>query len=819
MNPHNDDKEHLRKFALQQGPVISQPRRLPESTPGEPSDLMRATLGMVADGVIGIDRAGCVSFMNIVAERLTGWSPAAAMGQPLSAVIRSKSVPNRQSAEELALKALQSGNAEERIGPSILITKDGRELPVEGSAGPIRSSDGTVTGAVLVFRDISDRQHAAEVLRASKAQSEFQRRVYEAILTNTPDLAYVFDLQCRFTYANESLLKMWGLTWEQAIGKTCLELGYEPWHAEMHDREIAQVAATKQPIRGEVPFTGTFGTRIYDYIMVPVLDENGEVSAVAGTTRDVTERSQAELAIAKLAAIVESSDDAIVSRALDGIITSWNRSAEKMYGYSAEEAIGRHISLIVPAERRSEEDEVLARLKCGERIDHFVTERQAKDGHRLSISLTVSPIRDSAGNVIGASKIARDITEQKRAEAERDALLASERFARAEAERASKIKEEFLATLSHELRTPLSAILGWVQLLQRKSPDRETLEQGLTVIDRNARMQEQLIADLLDMSRIISGKMRMDVQPVELKVVIKSALETVRPAADAKGIRLQTMLDPGTALVNGDPTRLQQVVWNLLSNAVKFSPRGSRIQVILARVNSHVEITVSDTGQGIKPEFLPYVFDRFRQADSSAARVHGGLGLGLSIVKQLVELHGGSVHVASEGEGRGSTFSVHLPIAILHASPVAEERVHPTSPPHVSVHVAAPNLAGVRVLVVDDDADARELIRRVLEDCGAEVNVVRSVEEALAAVRQSEPDVIVSDIGMPGRDGYELMKSLRRSGLKTPAAALTAFARSEDRTRALSAGFHTHIAKPVSPAELLAAVEALAHKTSVGESG
>jgi signal transduction histidine kinase/DNA-binding response OmpR family regulator len=391
-------------------------------------------------------------------------------------------------------------------------------------------------------------------------------------------------------------------------------------------------------------------------------------------------------------------------------------------------------------------------------------------------------------------------------------ILESERAARGEAERAGRMKDEFLATLSHELRTPLNAIIGWTHLLRKAPPTVEQIEQGLVVIDRNARMQAQLISDLLDMSRIISGKMRLDVQRVELPVVIEAALEAVRPAAEAREVRLQSVLDPINDAVHGDPARLQQIVWNLLSNAVKFTGKGGRVQIVLARVNSHVEITVSDTGKGIKPEFLPHVFERFRQADNSAAREHGGLGLGLSIVKQLVEMHGGTVHAASNGDNKGATFSIHLPLAVVHQPEHPMARVHPKAVSLSPQTGDQPDLTGVHVLVVDDEADAREIVKRVLEDCGASVDVAASAADGRARLAARKPDVIISDIGMPREDGYSFIRSVRQSGSRCPAAALTAFARSEDRTKALLSGYQSHISKPVEPSELLATVAVLAQR-------
>jgi CheY-like chemotaxis protein/nitrogen-specific signal transduction histidine kinase len=401
----------------------------------------------------------------------------------------------------------------------------------------------------------------------------------------------------------------------------------------------------------------------------------------------------------------------------------------------------------------------------------------------------------------------------RQAAEDRRQLLESEQFARGEAERANAMKDEFLATVSHELRTPLNAILGWSHLLRTGGMSAAQSRQGLEVIERNARAQTQLIEDLLDMSRIISGKMRLDIQSVDPASFIEAAIETVRPAAEAKGIRLTTLLDPGAGPVNGDPNRLQQVVWNLLSNAIKFTGRDGRVQVVLERVNSHIEIAVADTGVGIKPEFLPHVFDRFRQEKASPTRTAAGLGLGLSIVKHLVELHGGSVHVVSAGEAQGATFTVCLPLSAVQRNGEPGRRLHPRGSARLAPLFRPPDLSGITVLVVDDQPDARELIRRVLEDCEAVVLTVGSAGEALQAVAAHHPDVLVSDIGMPDVDGYELLRRIRALGAPPgghlPAIALTAFARSEDRTRALRAGFLAHVAKPVEPSELVAAVASL----------
>ena len=556
--------------------------------------------------------------------------------------------------------------------------------------------------------------------------------------------------------------------------------------------------------------------KMHDELEVRVKERTAELQAAnARLVAEVAARKTSEVAQARLAAIVESSDDAIVGKTLEGIVTTWNRGATQLFGYEPPEIIGKSILTIVPPDRADEEQHILAKLRRGERVEHFQTVRLARDGRAIDVSLSVSPIRDYEGNVVGASKIARDITLQKRAEAERETLLANERAARNDAERANRMKDEFLATLSHELRTPLNAILGWSQLLMASNGHDADLRQGLEVIERNTRAQVKLIEDLLDMSRILTGNIRLDVQPVDLASVINAAADAVRPAVDAKELRLQLILDPLAGPVTGDPARLQQVVWNLLVNAIKFSPREGRVQVFLERVNSHLEITVSDSGEGIAPDFLPHVFERFRQADSTTTRKHGGLGLGLAIVRHLVELHGGSVKAKSAGLGQGASFIVSLPLRpVRHEGPGGS--LHPASP-RAGLPDELPSLEGVKVLVVDDEEDSREIVRVILERHGATVLTAGSVSEAVALHSRERPDVVVSDIGMPEEDGYALVRKIRKlrpeDGGDTPAVALTAFARSEDRRLALMSGFQMHVVKPAEAAELVTVVASMTGKT------
>jgi signal transduction histidine kinase/ActR/RegA family two-component response regulator len=410
------------------------------------------------------------------------------------------------------------------------------------------------------------------------------------------------------------------------------------------------------------------------------------------------------------------------------------------------------------------------------------------------------------------------VVERQKAEQERQRLLESEQEARRNAERLSNLKDDFLATLSHELRTPINAVVGWAQLLRLGDMSEEDVEQALDVIERNSQIQVQLIDDLLEVSRIIAGKMRLTVQEVDLKEVVLAALATVEPAVTAKNITVLSVLDRESPIVMGDSARLQQVIWNLLSNSVKFTPREGRIELRLERADSHVEVVVADSGEGIQPELLPHVFDRFWQADGSSSRKHGGLGLGLSIVRQLTEMHGGSVRVTSKGPGTGATFVVSLPVTAYRDGSDARSRT--TSVAVTSSENYPPLLGGVRVLVVDDEADARTLVRKTLELGRAEVAAAGSVDEALSVFDSFRPHVLVSDIGMPGRDGYALIYEIRSRtapARDVPAVALTAFAHAADRRRILMSGYQLHIPKPAEPYELIAAVAGLAGKSGTAE--
>lgn len=489
----------------------------------------------------------------------------------------------------------------------------------------------------------------------------------------------------------------------------------------------------------------------------------------------------------------------------------FNRSWLEFTGRSMEQETGQHwLEGVHPEDR---EQCLVIYEKHFNARDPFEMDYRLKrhDGVYRWVMDRGSPLSGAEGNFLGYIGSCVDINERKEAEDNRKMVLKIEQTARLEAERTAVLKDEFLATVSHEMRTPLTAMLGWVQLLRNGSLPTDTVSQALETIERNARAQAKLIDDLLDMSRILSGRLKLDVHPVSMSETVKAAIAAVEPSAAAKNIRLTSRLDSKAGVVSGDATRLQQIIWNLLSNAIKFTPSGGDVTVSISNVKTRVEISVSDTGEGIQPDFLPHVFNRFRQQDASTMRKHQGLGLGLSIVKQLVELHGGSVRAESQGCDKGATFVVSLPFVAEGQNTLAEK---PAARPETDFDgETLPSLLGTKILVVDDDPDAREVLRSILAQNGASVRTAASVSEALKKFQMRRPDVLVSDIGMPGQDGYELIRSIRgldrEAGGLTPAVALTAFTRSDDRRRAIGAGFQIHLSKPIEAAELVTVVASL----------
>ncbi len=560
---------------------------------------------------------------------------------------------------------------------------------------------------------------------------------------------------------------------------------------------------------------------ILGYSGTPVRDRDGRMILALLTLRDVTRERQAQEELRhsaeRLSLAMDAADLGDWSWDASTDMITLSEKAASIFGIPAGPFMTRTRMRELLHEDDRERAQQAATRAVAERGDYNIEYRVPHpDNKVLWVAARGRGQFDAAGNMTGMLGVLQDITERKQTERRRDELLESERAARAEAERASRLKDDFLATVSHELRTPLNAILGYSQLLRAGSGLSSDSLEGIEVIERNARALAQIVDDILDMSRIINGKLRLEVQPLQLRKIVETAMQTVHTSAQAKGIRLIQVIDGPAGTVDGDASRLLQVIWNLLSNAIKFTPRGGTVRVELRQEGSLVEVCVSDTGQGIERDFLPYVFDKFRQADASAARKHGGLGIGLALVKNIVEMHGGTVRVASEGAAMGTTFSFSLPASAKDTAATGLDGQPPGAAGLTNAR-AGLSLAGINVLAVDDEPDARDLLRRFLGDRGANVFIAASARQALEVLDHQRLDVIVSDIGMPDIDGYELLRLIRARppdrGGNLPAAALTAFARREDRMRALRAGYQTHVPKPVDPAELIAAIAALVNRT------
>ena len=679
-------------------------------------------------------------------------------------------------------------------------------------------------------------QRTSQQLREQDLALSEQRRL---ALDSAQMGSWHFDLASGRVHWDERLKAIFGVADEELSFERVMDL----FHPADRERVRAAIDAASRPVdpvpycieyRVVHPDSSEHWVQAHGKTYFAGEGEARHATSLVGTVRDITGEKSAGAALRqseeKYRTLFDSIDEAFCvlemiwdaeGQPLDYRFVEVNRAMERHTGW--KDPVGRTARELIP-NLESHWPEIYGRVARTGEPTRFT---QGAEGMGRVFDVYAFRIGSAEHPQVGL--IFQDITERRRTEAElvslseqRQLALDAERVARAETERISRVKDEFLATLSHELRTPLNAILGWTQVLRGDPANSEDMEAGLATIERNSRAQTQIIEDLLDMSKIISGKVRLDVQTLHLDQVVTAAVETMRPAATAKGIRLQALIDPEARMISGDPNRLQQVFWNLLSNAIKFTPKDGKVQVILERIHSHLEVCVADTGEGIAAEFLPFVFDRFRQQDASTTRRHGGLGLGLAIVKQLVELHGGSISAKSAGASQGTTFCVKLPLSVVQPAPdsAAPDHRHPQSGSvPLPIPVERLNLAGLKVLVVDDEADARALVQRLLQDRGARVQSAGSAAEAVGLIQSQRPDVLVSDIGMPGEDGYALIRQVRalapEQGGNTPAIALTAYARSEDRLKVILAGFQIHMAKPVEAAELLALVASLAGRVAL----
>ncbi len=798
---------------------------------------------------------------NPAAERVFGYTREEVVGVDGYKLLVA---PASSAVADAVIARLAAGE----VAPNIVaenLAKDGRIVVCEWYNTPLRDRVGDVIGFMSMALDITAQKQAEDRLRRSELLLAESEAKFRTLADVSPAIIWSVDETGGVRAVNQPYVNFFGVSLDDVAG--------DGWQGLLHpDDTPAFMAEYSAAIRERRPLLMRTRVRRHDQRWrwmetraMPHLGEDGRYLGHVGLCLDISDQIEttaflleseknlaAELAgMARLQEVstrlVQTGDStSLLEHIVDAAIAITAADMGSIQLYHPESA-----SLRVVASRglghpfldhfgaiKQGQGACGTAMQTGERIViEDATATTLLPAGDLTVVLATgiramqsTPLVTRSGQLVGMlttyyrapgrpagrdlrvldllARQAADWIERRITQAERDQLLASEREARAESERAAHLKDEFLATLSHELRTPLSAILGWADVLRENLHDAERVRRGVEVIRRNAWAQAQLIGDLLDLSRVITGKMRLNVEQVVVGAVIDSAIEAVRPAADARRISILSVIEPIEAPVHGDSARLRQILWNLLSNAVKFTPEDGRVEVALSKVGRHIEISVSDTGKGIAADFLPHVFQRFRQADASASREHGGLGIGLALVKQITELHGGHVRAASPGEGLGSTFTVRLPMAVVRTQDQEPDRA-PVPASAMLVDQEAPALDGVRVLVLDDQADALELIQHVLEDRQVAVSAFQSVNSALEALETQQFDVLLSDIGMPRRDGYDFMIEVRRRGITTPAAALTAFARSEDRTRALLSGYQAHLAKPLETFELVATVASL----------
>ena len=733
------------------------------------------------------------------AQRLFGWKAEEVLGKRFSdwefVVPEDIDVVNQVGQRQ------NQGQEQHGISRNRNYTKLGNILHCEWYNSALYDENGKLISVLSLVLDVTVATRIEEALRKSEAQ-------YRLLFESNPQAMWVYDLlTLRFLAVNEAAIRHYGYSRKEFLEMTIKDI--------RPPEDVQLLTNYIESGNNELDHAGEWRHRKKDGTIINVEITSSRLSfggrpAEFVLANDITERKKAETALRisedRYRDLVDNSHELICTHDLEGKVLSVNPWAARVLGYSQESLIGINIRDGLLPEYREEFDQYLHTVKTEGSARGVMKVRTATGETRLWEYYNTLRTEGVATPIVRG--MAHDATERRQA-------LQREKEARLEAEAANRVKDEFLSTLSHELRTPLTAIMGWSDLLLHDEVAPRKRRQAIETIARNANSQCQLINDLLEVSRIITGKLRLEFAACEMESVIQAAVDSIRPTAEAKGVKLQVLLEPDTGPIFGDRERLQQIVWNLLSNGVKFNHHGGLVQVKLQRINSHVEIVVSDTGLGIGPEFLPHVFERFRQADGSTTRTYGGLGLGLAIVRHLVELHGGAAWVESAGRNQGSTFTVRFPSMVaseLHGEP----RIAAQPKPVIESRDRGRALRGFRVLVVDDEFDARALVTTMLERSGAQVLAVSSTHEALDSMEKWKPDVLIADIGMPIEDGYSLIRKVRAlpsdRGGQTPALALTAYARTEDRIRALSEGYQMHLAKPVDRLELATIVGSLCRR-------
>jgi PAS domain S-box-containing protein len=763
---------------------ITNEKRLAEVL-GENEERLRGLLSALPVAVYTTDCDGRITFYNEAAAELWGRRPELNKDMWCGSyrILRPEDgapMPLDQCPMAVTLNEGRSVRGEE-----ILIERpDGSRSRVLPHPEPLRDASGTLIGAVNMLADVTSHKRTEEELRKSEAR-------FRSIVEATPECIKLLDPEGTLLEMNEVGLGMVEAEWlEDVVGRSFFDL-IVPEHREAF-RAFHEQVCRGESMTLEFDIIGLKGTRrTMESHAVPLPNAEGRLMHLA-VSRDMTEKKRAGVERNLLAAIIASSDDAIISKDLQGTITSWNKGAEQVFGYKAEEIIGKSISTLIPPDEANDFPSILDRIRRGERVEHYQTRRKTKDGRILDISLTVSPVRDAAGRIVGASKVARDITHQKQAEA---SLRRSEEQLR----EMNLRKDEFLAMLAHELRNPLSAINSAVRLA-RKSELTEPLEWSTRVIERQVKQLARLIDDLLDVARIIRGKIQLHEEVVDIGPVLNSAVDTVRPLVEERKHDLVVSLRSGALRVKADPVRLEQIVVNLLTNAAKYTESGGHIWLSAEQRGNDVAIRVRDTGIGIPPEKIPQMFELFVQGDRSLARSEGGLGIGLTLVQKLVEIQGGAVTATSGGPGEGSEFFVRFPAV--------------ASPARIDVPTRAirddKGKQASRILIVDDNADSARGLARLLKLLGHEVLTAQDGQEATAAAEAYRPDFVLLDIGLPGMDGYEVARQLRRSETcrKAVIVGVSGYGQDDDRRRAREAGFNHHLVKPIDHDSLLTLLSA-----------